>query len=468
MPSAPKMRDTCASSRGDPTRMAPCLSALTRSMLPRRSASAPSRANTRWFTSWATSTSVAYAGTSTPYKLESREAKRVRSCVLVTVVAAPIDVTLPSDGEVHSLGERQLAGVVDRVGGSPHVGAPGVGPGLAAAAGVLLSSEGTSDLGPRRADVDVDDAAVRALCGHEPLRLRLVRREQTGGQPLRHRVVERDGLVEVVVRQHVEQRRERLVAHHVGLVVEAHDGRSGVEGVRRYVLELSAATRDQLAALVRSLLDGLAHALVGRSVDERSDQRAFLHRVADGQAAVGRDQTVRQLVDHAVVCNDAAHGRASLTRRPGCGEHDTARGQVEIRGRAHHGGVVPAQLEQGAAQTGRDTRSDGASHRGGPGGTQQRDAGVASERLADFGATDEDLAEVRRYTHIRDRPGKNRVTGTRWEGFQLRRLPDDGVSADQRDGGVPGPDRGREVEGTDHTDDAQWVPGLHQSVAGAF
>src|SRR3954451_11984865 len=139
MPSAPKMRDTCASSRGDPTRIAPCRSALTRSMLPRRSASAPSRANTRWFTSWATSTRVAYAGTSTPYKLESREAKRVRSCVLVTVVGAPIDVTLPSDGEVHTLGERQFAGVVDRVGGSPHVGAPGVGPGLAAAAGVLLS-----------------------------------------------------------------------------------------------------------------------------------------------------------------------------------------------------------------------------------------------------------------------------------------------------------------------------------------
>ena len=53
-------------------------------------------------------------------------------------------------------------------------------------------------------------------------------------------------------------------------------------------------------------------------------------------------------------------------------------------------------------------------------------------------------------------------------GGQLGRLPDDGVAAHQRDGGVPGPHRGREVEGGDHRDDAARVPRLHQPMAGAL
>ncbi len=47
-------------------RIAPCRSAVTRSMLPSRSAPAPSRSSTRLFTSWETSTSEVYAGTSVP------------------------------------------------------------------------------------------------------------------------------------------------------------------------------------------------------------------------------------------------------------------------------------------------------------------------------------------------------------------------------------------------------------------
>ena len=61
---------------GCPTRIAPCRSAVTRSRLPSRSAALPSRASTSALTSWATSTSVVYAGTSPPYIVDSRAGER--------------------------------------------------------------------------------------------------------------------------------------------------------------------------------------------------------------------------------------------------------------------------------------------------------------------------------------------------------------------------------------------------------
>ena len=67
-----------------------------------------------------------------------------------------------SDGELHALRQRQGRAEVHRVGGAAHVGAPAVGAGFAAAAGLLLAAEGAADLGAGGADVDVGDAAVGA------------------------------------------------------------------------------------------------------------------------------------------------------------------------------------------------------------------------------------------------------------------------------------------------------------------
>src|SRR5262249_33058006 len=47
-----------------------------------------------------------------------------------------------------------------------------------------------------------------------------------------------------------------------------------------------------------------------------------------------------------------------------------------------------------------------------------------------------------------------------------RWLPYHRIAADGRDHGVPGPDRGREVERRDDADRAQWVPLLHHSMTG--
>src|SRR6185503_17163358 len=75
------------------------------------------------------------------------------------------------DVELDPLRQRQGRAVVDGVGGAAHVGAPAVGAGFAAAAGLLLAAEGAADLRPRGADVDVDHAAVGARRREEALGL---------------------------------------------------------------------------------------------------------------------------------------------------------------------------------------------------------------------------------------------------------------------------------------------------------
>ncbi|MDT5201298.1 MAG: hypothetical protein QOH34_2820, partial [Mycobacterium sp.] len=74
--------------------------------------------------------------------------------VLMVLIIAEIAATLravrgPVSAEVHTLGQRQFAGVVDGVGGTAHIGLPGVRTGLAAAAGLLFTAEGAADLGAR-------------------------------------------------------------------------------------------------------------------------------------------------------------------------------------------------------------------------------------------------------------------------------------------------------------------------------
>src|SRR3954453_20224416 len=73
----------------------------------------------------------------------------------------PTSMPEPATGtglpELHALRQRQLRGVVDRVGRAPHVGLPRIRTGLAPAAGLLLAAERAADLRTRGADVDVGD-----------------------------------------------------------------------------------------------------------------------------------------------------------------------------------------------------------------------------------------------------------------------------------------------------------------------
>src|SRR5690606_18362078 len=87
--------------------------------------------------------------------------------------SAPVFGEIAS-AELHSLGEREFGGVVDRVGGPAHIGLPGVRAGFPSTAGLLLPAERAADLRARGADIDIGDSAIRAVHGEESLRFALI------------------------------------------------------------------------------------------------------------------------------------------------------------------------------------------------------------------------------------------------------------------------------------------------------
>src|SRR5438105_12864651 len=80
------------------------------------------------------------------------------------------------DLELDPLRERQLAAPVHGSGLTAHVRLPGIGARLAAAAAVLLATEGAADFGARGAQIDVGDTAVAA--GGRQERFRVLQRSE--------------------------------------------------------------------------------------------------------------------------------------------------------------------------------------------------------------------------------------------------------------------------------------------------
>src|SRR5580658_6339087 len=87
---------------------------------------------------------------------------------------APSGITMASSHaggrlniELDALRQRQFFGPVDGDGLPPHVSLPRVAAGFAAATGVLLAAEGSTDLRAAGADVDIRKAAVAAARAQE-------------------------------------------------------------------------------------------------------------------------------------------------------------------------------------------------------------------------------------------------------------------------------------------------------------
>src|SRR5699024_4814792 len=92
--------------------------------------------------------------------------------------------TTVSHGKVDALSKRQFAGVVYGICGPAHIRSPCIGARFAAAAGFFLAAKGSADLRSRCSNIDVNDAAIRALVRDEPLCFRLIRCESIGRQCL--------------------------------------------------------------------------------------------------------------------------------------------------------------------------------------------------------------------------------------------------------------------------------------------
>ncbi len=163
--------------------------------------------------------------------------------------------------------------------------------------------------------------------------------------------------------------------------------------------------------------------------------------------------------------DQAAQGCAALPGRAGGGEGGPAHHEVQVGARSDDGRVVAAELEDAATEAGRHDRADLATHSGGTGGAHQRYPVVGDECGPHRAAAEHHLVEVGGHIHRGRGLLEQGVGGEGGERGQLARLPDHRVAADESEGGVPRPDRDREVERGDDGGGAEWVPLLHQPVA---
>ena len=194
-----------------------------------------------------------------------------------------------------------------------------------------------------------------------------------------------------------------------------------------------------------------------------------LHRVADREPVVRRDQAVGELVDDAAVRDDAAHAWCTAGPAVPAAENTTPR---VVRSRSAVGLTTAALLPPSSRRerpnrsatrgpTARPIRVEPvALSRATPGWSTRAcptSAPPMSTWLRSVGAPQSAIAWARIAWLARA------VSGASSDGFQTTGSPQTRAMR-----GVPGPDRGREVERADHADDAERVPGLHQPVPGAL
>ena len=201
-------------------------------------------------------------------------------------------------------------------------------------------------------------------------------------------------------------------------------------------------------------------------MNQRASQDGLIARVTNGQSLVRCDHFASEFISNGLVHDEAAHSGATLScGTSGC-EDDTAQCEIDVCRRSCDTGVVAAaRLKEVAAKARGNTRRNFVTHAGRTGGGNQSDTLVINQHLTDFAVTQNQLVDVwdPRRTPLLPCAA---ASARRWRRtHRFRKASDDGVAADQRDGGVPGIDRYREVERRDNTDDADWMPGLHQAVA---
>src|SRR5690606_37991260 len=198
----------------------------------------------------------------------------------------------------------------------------------------------------------------------------------------------------------------------------------------------STASAENLASFRAYALDRALEAPDRVLVDERTDERVGIERIADFRGRVCLEKAPGELGRDRPFDDEAPRGRAALTGRPERPEEDRPHGEVEVGVGEHDDGVVSAELEKAPAQSCRHGLRDRTAHAAAPGGAHQRNARIRRQRLADRAVSGDEVEDPREpgwLEHAED----ELLDRDRAKGRLLRWLPDDGVAADRRDEGVP-------------------------------
>ncbi len=257
------------------------------------------------------------------------------------------------------------------------------------------------------------------------------------------------------------------MAHHLALPRHFGNGRRYVIGIGILVGQLSLSP-EHLAAFVASLGQGALHGIERGLVDQGPNQ-VVLARVANAYLAVGGLDPSHHFILDRTVHDEAAQRGAALPSRADCREENAPHGQVQVGARCQDHCIVAAKFQDAAAEACGYTRPDFTAHARAAGGTHQGHAGVIDQGFACFTAADDQLRKTcRRIAEGFQRLVEQRLArqGGQWR--FLGGLPYNRVAGHKGQGGVPRPDRHREVERADHTDHTQRVPAFAHVVARAL
>ena len=250
--------------------------------------------------------------------------------------------------------------------------------------------------------------------GEEALGLAQVGGEDRRGEPLRNAVLDRDRLVRLRVREHVEDRRERLPLDDRGLGRHPDERRARVPRVRATP---SASARSPPATT--SPPSARASASASSSRANESPLMSGPTSVPGsrgspiGTLAVRGREPVDDLVGDRLVHDQAAQARAALAGGADGGEENAADDEVEVGARRDDRGVVAAELEQRAAEPGGDARCELLAHLRRAGRRDERDARIVGELHGAVGAADHELGEPVRARRRSARPRARAATCTR-------------------------------------------------------
>ncbi|KGS35373.1 hypothetical protein X945_5803 [Burkholderia pseudomallei ABCPW 107] len=289
---------------------------------------------------------------------------------------------------------------------------------------------------------------------------------------MRHAVVDRKRLVEVVIDEHVQDRRERLARDDGRLPRHPHERRAHIIRIRAAELDTLAALH--LAALLARIAERLLHRVERRAIDQRADERARFERIAHLHRCERLLEARQQLIGDAAVHDQPAQRRAALARGADRGERHRAHDEIEIRARRDDHPVVAAELENAAREPPAQHLRDLDAHPHAARRGHERHLRRRAQRLADIAAAEHELMQPFRHdagvrlVEFAHRLRKQRVARDRGERRLLGRLPDDRIAAHERERRVPRPHGDREVERGDHAAHAERMPGFHHPVAGAL